>query len=505
MRPSVVLPLVAVTALLGACKGKPQDTTDSGPPPEPTFPEDFLWGTSTAGFQVEPGCPTLAPEDCEDRRSDWYQWVTDPGLLADDAVHLSDEPLSDGPGFYELYAEDLARAADELHTGAFRLSLEWSRLFPDEAAEAATTVDELARHADPEAAAFYHAVLAATRAEGLVPMVTLIHYTLPVWLHDGVACHADLATCADRGWLDRDRMLAASALYAGFAAREYGDDVDLWLTLNEPLVAVLSGYVQPGDDRYSPPGVVDTEAALEAAFNMARGHTAMYDALVAGDGADADGDGNAVQVGFADHLVAVRPYDEHEDRDLRAVEHADQLYNRAFIDAAGFGCFDTDLDGACEEDTGRQTLDFLGVNYYNKLTVQGLESGLFGYELLDFVPLEIGTDFPEGFPEVLAIGQSYGLPVYVTENGTASHEPTAWDTFLRPHLQGLLDAIGQGVDLRGYFYWSLMDNYEWNHGMTEYRFGLYEVDVATKARTLRDLGARYAEVAAANAIPEEQP
>jgi beta-glucosidase len=104
----------------------------------------------------------------------------------------------------------------------------------------------------------------------------------------------------------------------------------------------------------------------------------------------------------------------------------------------------------------------------------------------------------EGLGEVLHLAESYGLPSIVTENGTQPTDTSA-DDFLRPHLQSLLDAKDEGVDVRGYFYWSLLDNYEWNHGM-DYRFGLYAVDVATKDRTLRPMGAAYAEIAAAGAL-----
>lgn len=486
--------------LLLACSSpKSTDSTDTAPPAPPAFAQGFLWGTATAGFQVEPGCPTLPVEECEDGSSDWYQWVTDPSIR-DEGIPISDEPLSMGPGFYELYAQDVERAATELHSRSLRFSLEWSRLFPDGAAEGATTVDQLLTFADPAALAYYDALIDAVVAQGMVPMVTLNHYTLPLWIHDGVACHRDMESCANRGWVDLDRIRAAIALYAGFCAHRWGDRVDLWGTLNEPMVVVLSGYVQPGEDRNNPPGVMDPELGLQVAFNMARGHIAMYEAVHANDAVDADGDGAAASVGFADHLVAVRPADEDSEKDQAAVPHADQLYNRTFIDAAGFGCFDTTLDGVCDEESGQVTLDWLGVNYYNVLRVQGLDAPLFDYPLLDFWPLEIGSDFPEGFAEVLAIGKSYGLPVYVTENGTADNEDTAWESYLLPHLEGALDATGQGVDLRGYYYWSLVDNYEWNHGMTPYRMGLYALDTTTKARTLKHLGEHYAQVAERNGV-----
>ena len=146
--------------LLWGCEGGEKDSAE-----EAVFGEEFLWGASTAGFQVEAGCPTIAAEQCEDRASDWYQWVTDPDLIADPGTYLSGQPLSDGPGHYELYEADLGRA-QELGLGGLRVSIEWSRLFPDGAAEAATTAEELASYADPAAVSYYHAYFDAIAAAG---------------------------------------------------------------------------------------------------------------------------------------------------------------------------------------------------------------------------------------------------------------------------------------------------------------------------------------------------
>src|SRR3954467_9742108 len=143
-----------------------------------SFSSSFLFGTAIAGFQVEMGCPTLPAEQCEDRASDWYAWVTTPSLLADSGPHLAGTPPSGGPGFFELYPHDLDRARDELHSNALRLSIEWSRVFP----VSTIGVSDLRSVANPAALAYYHALFAAMKARGLRPMVTLIHYTLPAWL-----------------------------------------------------------------------------------------------------------------------------------------------------------------------------------------------------------------------------------------------------------------------------------------------------------------------------------
>lgn len=139
------------------------------------FPEGFRFGVATAGFQVDPGCPTLPEADCVDAASDWYQWVTDPDLADEGDLYLSGDPLSLGPGHWELWEQDLDLAAESIGAGAYRFSFEWSRLFPDGAAEAATSVDELAAYVDPAALAWYHAYLEGVRARGMEPIATINH------------------------------------------------------------------------------------------------------------------------------------------------------------------------------------------------------------------------------------------------------------------------------------------------------------------------------------------
>lgn len=457
---------------------------DSAPKDEAT--SDFLWGTATAGFQVEPGCPTLSP--CEDPNSDWYQWVTDPELIAESGTHLSGEPLSAGPGHYELWEDDLDLAL-ALGTNAIRVSIEWSRLFPDGAAEAATSVDELEAHADPAAVAWYDAYFDGIVARGLTPVVTLNHYTLPLWVHDGKSCHLDLAGCSPNGWMDAARMSRLLELYGGFAARHYGDRVRWWATLNEPLAIVLAGYLLPSSDRTNPPGVVDPEAAFAVTFALVEGHAALYDGVHAED--------EDAMVGLVPNLAAVQPADPEDPLDVQGAEHGDYVYNRVMLNAAILGEFDRDVDGVAEESrpdiAGK--MDWIGVNYYTRITFIGLDSPLFeGYAMTDFFPSVLWEDYPEGIGEVVSLAASYGPPVMITENGTQPTDESG-ESFLRPHLASLFAAKDAGVDVRGYFYWSLMDNYEWNHGMSM-KFGLYEVDVDSKARSLRPIGETYAAIIA---------
>lgn len=494
--------VVAVAMLAGACSSGAGSEAQN---PEANFPEGFLWGTAIAGFQVDPGCPTLPEAQCEDPKSDWYQWVTDPDLVAESANAVSGEPLSHGPGMWETYDADFARARDELHSNALRMSIEWSRLFPDGAAEQAKTVDELAGYADSDAVAHYRAMFQSARDHGLTLLVTLNHYTLPLWIHDGKACHEDLAGCRDRGWLDHDRILPAIGLYAGFCAKTFGDQVDLWATVNEPFGMVLSAYILPSPERTNPPGVaLRVPEGVTALEGLIRGNAAMYDAVHANDTVDADGDGIAARVGPVKAVVAFAPQDPGNPDDLVAMEHADYVMNRVFVNGVVRGELDHDLDGVVDETVAELAgrLDYLGINYYTRLKVQLLGGSIApGYTLTDFMPdLESGlfNIYPHGLYEVVtAMSADYGEPIIITENGMLEPTADAGETYLIPHLRALNQAMTEGREVLGYFYWSLVDNYEWNHGMA-FRLGLYALDIATKARTLRPVGARYGEVIEAN-------
>ena len=489
---------VDTTAIAGA------DTsgTSGAPPVEFAFPPDFAWGFAVAGFQSEPGCPSIPAADCEDPGSDWYQWVTDPELLDEASAHLSGDPLSAAPGMFELYDSDFGLAQDELNLSVARLSIEWSRVFPDGAAEAATTVEGLAALADADAVAYYHDLFASAKAHDLDLLVTLNHYTLPLWIHDGKACHFDIDGCTDRGWLDRDRMLPAIALYAGWCAREFGGEVDVWATLNEPLAVVVSGYLLATPARTNPPGLqFAPDEAVSVLFNMAEGHALMYEQVHANDTVDADGDGIAALVGPVMNLSPTVAADPANPIDVRGAEHADYLYNRVFLNVLTSGEFDRNLDGEVDDTNPDYVdhLDYVGVNYYTRVVVTGTEAPVFlDYPWFDFLPdtEDLFAPYPEGLGEVLRAAAEYGKPIYVTENGSDRIAEQTAEDFLLPHLRALHGAIADGIDVRGYMYWTLVDNYEWNHGM-QLRLGLYELG-ADKQRTLRPVGEAYGALAAAN-------
>ncbi len=457
------------------------------------------------------GCPTVPKAKCEDPNSDWYAFVTTPSLVQDPGLYIAGDPPSAGPGFYELYQEDVARAADELHGNALRVSIEWSRVFPTSTIGIEDPT-ALAQAASADGLAFYHALFAAMKAKGLAPLVTIDHYTLPSWIHDAVGCHMDLATCTARGWVDQDRIVHEIAKYAGFLAREFGGEVDQWATLNEPLTAmILPSYLFQTATRTNPPGVALHYTEAKAAMvSEIVAHARMYDAVKQYDTADADGDGKPARVGIVYNLEAVAADNPDDATDQTAVKNAQYLLDQAFLDGTVNGDLDANLDGKpVHRDDLAGRMDFIGINYYARLVVQGTPGPFFAQlsPLLTFNPLTLVYDYqyPKGIYEVLTFAKRWNVPLLISETGVPDGTVDgAEDDWIVQTLTWVRRAIAEGAPVEGYFYWTLMDNYEWNHGM-HVRVGLYAVDAAdpTKARTARSSVAVYSQIAAAGAIPAD--
>lgn len=476
-------------------------------PPKPSFPDGFLWGASTAGWQVDMGCPTLSAAECEDENNDWSEFLRRRSELGTgtQAIVTTDTPRM-GPGHWELFETDFENLSS-LGVNGYRMSMEWSRVFPT-ATDAATDFASLKALADPKALERYHQMLASLKARGIKPMVTVNHYTLPTWIHDGVGCHLDLNACSPRGWLDKDRTVREIAKYAGFLGAEFGAEVDTWATENEPIAVAFPGYMSPGADRINPPGVQFRYQALkDTVLALIEGHARMYEALKAADTVDADGDGQAAFVGLVFAMVPVRARNPDSRLDSRAAENLFYLYNTVFLDAVVKGDVDAALDGTTvHRDDLAGRMDWLGINYYTRITVEGTGSASFPdlSPLSTFNPLTIvgWEDYPRGLFEMqLHVQERYRIPSIVTETGTP-------DTDLAPswvarYAQWTRRAIAEGADVRGFFYWSLVDNFEWNHGM-DMRFGLWAVDKndPAKTRTERPAADVLRQIAKARDIPD---
>jgi len=456
----------ALLALAAGCGDNVTAAGDAGapdaaiPPAIGQFPDGFLWGTAIAPYQVEGDL----------HGTDWYQWETECGS------RCSGDSADDGPGFLVHHEADLD-AAREMANNAIRLGIDWSRLFPTEESFPASP--------DPDAVALYHDIIDAARARDLQVMVTLVHFALPSWIHD-------LTDRAARPGWEGDAIVDRFARFAGWAAAEYGDDVDLWITINEPFVNVVGGWVS-GD---VPPGeslAIDT--GLAVAERMIRAHAAGYDAIHEMDTVDADGDGAAARVSIAQHSRVFVPKDPDDARQARAVEMFRYLLNDYFLIAVTRGDLDRNYDfdaddpgDAAADPSLAGRLDFIGLNYYGVTVVIATANDnafpLIGIPFLNDLELQ-GFDapksdfgwaiYPAGLRQVIDELAPYQLPIIITENGIADAGDALRPRFLIEHLYEVGRAIDEGAEVEGYFHWSLMDNFEWSSGYCP-RFGLLRVD-----------------------------
>jgi beta-galactosidase len=514
------VPLRAALAVLAALLLAPPAAA-AAPDPVAPFPRDFLWGVATSGFQSEMGGrPSNA-----DTGTDWWRWARDAENVREGRVS-GDRPER-GPGFLNAWRGDVDRAAGELHLRAFRTGVEWSRIFP-RSTRGATTLRELDRLADRAAVRRYRAILRRVRDRGMRPFVTLSHFTLPLWVHDPIAARAALAGAdphgalptwdAPRGWLDR-ATVSEFAKFARYAAWRFGDLVDDWTPLNEPLVVATNGYVNvPGAFAgWFPPGAFSFTAAITAIEHQGLANATAYDALKARDRRD--------RVGLVVNMIAFTPATA-EPADARAAQRADLLFNRSFAELAVNGWYDTDADGARDPGEVRPRLarkaDFLGVNYYFRSRVRALPEALSPrIPLLDWLPgqeyrragrpdaapcpttcSDFGWElYPEGLRRVLGTAGRYRLPVVITEGGLADAGDRLRQRYLPAQLRVLRRAMRDRVaDVRGWFHWSLTDNFEWAEG-DEMRFGLYRYDPVTLRRTARPSARLYGRIARTGRVP----
>ncbi|NIZ90745.1 GH1 family beta-glucosidase [Kineococcus rubinsiae] len=435
------------------------------------FPADFTWGTATAAYQVE-GATTEGGRG----PSVWDTFARTPGAIADGTTG---EPADD---HYHRYLEDVGLMAD-LGVNAYRFSISWSRIQPDGTGAV-----------NPEGIAFYRRLAEALVAQGITPWATLYHWDLPQALEDR------------GGWLDRGTA-EAFAEYARLVVGELGDVVKHWTTLNEPWCSAFLGYAS---GEHAPGRHVGTQAA-RAAHHLLLAHGRAVPLIRAA--------ADDLQVGITLNLYSVRTASD-SPADVDAARRIDGLQNRFFLDPVLAGSYPVDV----LRDLGEQAwfaehaqgdlatigvdVDFLGVNYYSRHTTaagtaSGAPSANPGSEFVQMVDTgaprtRMGWEVhPDGLVDVLemAAARRPGLPLLVTENGAAYDDELTADgvhdeerrAYLEQHLAACRDALGRGVPLRGYFLWSLMDNFEWAWGYTR-RFGVVHVDYATQRRTIKDSG-----------------
>ena len=432
------------------------------------FPDDFVWGVATSSYQIEGATK-------EDGRGEsiWDTFAGTPGRVVDgDNGEVAVE-------HFHRYEDDVALMAD-LGVEAYRFSVAWPRVQPPGSGPV-----------NPAGLDFYDRLVDALLARGITPWATLYHWDLPQPLEDA------------GGWPARDTAYRF-AEYAGMVADRLGDRVKHFITLNEPWCSAFLGYAS---GRHAP-GRSDGAAALAASHHLLLGH-GLAVAELRSRVPDA-------QVGITLNLYPVDPaHDGPGTQD--AVRRIDGLSNRWFLDPVLRGAYPKDVmeDVAHVSDLSfvepgdleriSTPLDFLGVNYYTRHVVApGAFPGSSAVEFRDRGLPTTATGWevdPDGLHDILTrVTRDYGdIPIVLTENGAAFddvledgqvHDLERLD-FLRTHLLASRRAIRAGVPLRGYFAWSLLDNFEWAEGYAK-RFGIVHVDFRTQVRTIKDSGRWYA-------------
>lgn len=479
------------------------------------FPEGFLWGVAVSSFQVEMGRGGNAD------RSDWWAWVHDAENKRRGWV--SGDLPEEGPGFWELYRGDF-KLAQSMGCNAFRMSLDWSRIFPTSTENVSVEVHrdirgniekvwvderamrELVKLTDKAVARRYRQIISECRRSGLEPMVTLYHWPIPLWLHDPIATRDGVAPEGKRGWLDEGTMVEF-AKYCAYAAYAFGDLVDLWATINEVKIVSDHGFLDGGE---FPPGLNDFESFMVAMKHLSMAHGLAYEQVKRWDRTSAGSFGPS-RVGIVAVLHYHEPADPSSEADVKATLFNDYLFNEWSLNAVFRGDYDMNVDGLVEGNEMLPNLvkgcDWLGINYYMRRRVIHVAKG--GDPRLDFDfapavdPSDVGFDtYSEGLRWVCDWAYTrYRRPIYITENGIADLKDSIRERYLLGHLEAIQRAIElDGVPVRGYFHWSLVDNLEWSSGYKA-RFGLYSVDSVTKRRTSKASAEVFRRIAESNMLP----
>ncbi|MBT9536779.1 MAG: family 1 glycosylhydrolase [Nitrospirae bacterium] len=399
--------------------------------------EPFLWGVATSAFQLE-GSPY----------ADWASWDS----ILDEKPNITNH--------YALYREDL-HLLKELGVNAYRFSVEWSRIQPKE------------NIWDDEAIAHYQEVIDILIENNIEPMVTIHHFTHPLWFIKKYPWHEDASI---------EKFLAFSEK---IVSRLKG--VRYWITFNEPYVLVLAGYFEG----CTPPGLRNVPLGMKALKNILACHGKAYD-IIHSKIPDA-------MVSIAHNMAALAPWNRWNPLDKLLSKIAKHFYNHSLLDAFITGALSVKFPfkKAVEIPVPiKGKLDFFGVNYYTRIHMRFNPFKKMGVELrhrdIDGYGLtDMGWEVhPRGLEKVLRYASKLNVPMIITENGIATHDCQKKIKYMKRHVDVLEQCIKDGIDVKGYFYWSLIDNYEWLQGL-DARFGLYKVDFNTLERKPTNAAAYY--------------
>ena len=482
----------------------------------------FLWGAATSSYQTEGGITN----------NDWHYFTTSPQIkrrilkMTTPSLFYSKtrqallQPANEAASFWEprIYETDFKNAS-QIGLNSLRISLEWSRLEPHRN-EWKNDVLEA-----------YKKLIIRMKENRLIPIVTLNHFTLPLWvltpptnfkkrliqhflpqplkdlpLNDPPG--DDLFWKSLRGW-ENPATVDAFIKFVKYVVDELKEHVDYWITLNEPVTFIVGGGYLAG---ISPPGFfLDGHRARRVLHNLIEAHVQAYKLITKIDDADADGDGISKTVGISHAEVAVEPAKSRELLGMKLINNNNSAKNFSyfvndyFLNAIVNGFEDLNfldtlqkLNKASKQfivhDDWKNNIDFIGINYYRRVRVYynpivALSSAKFVGGGFDDISDKSKTQdsshtndlgweiYPRGlYNSLQAIWKKWNRPILITENGIPDKNDNRRASFIIAHIRQVRKATSEGVDVMGYLYWSLFDSYEWHHGYSENsRFGLFHV------------------------------
>ncbi len=413
-----------------------------------SFPDKFLWGASASGHQVEG----------DNTNSDWWEW--------EQAGRT--EPSGKACDHYHRFKEDF-RIAKELGHNAHRFGIEWSRLEKEEGVW------------DQREWGHYKEVVEDLLRLRIEPVVTLNHFTLPLWL------------ARKGGWENTDTIRFFSR-FAEKAVLELGNVVQYWITINEPLVLAVMAYFHGK----WPPCKQSFDVMLYVTNNMLKAHVESYHKMH--ETAKAAPIIKTPRIGIAKSVATFHPCSRYSIPDRISAFLRDNFQNHSFIRSAltGRTRFFPYLR---EKLPFKRSLDFIGLNYYFREFVhhkRPITKNPFGWICSRAHHYDAGKRtnmgweiYPAGLYEVVKSFSRYKLPIIIAENGISTSDDAMRSEYIKEHLSYLLKAIKEGAPVKGYLHWSLLDNFEWAEGYSQ-KFGLVQVDLKSQKRTIRDSAKYYA-------------
>jgi len=424
--------------------------------PEPLFrfPEGFRWGVAVSSHQVEGN----------NRNNNWWAWEQQEGRIKEG--HRSGLACD----WWRNAEADFDRAA-EMGLNALRLSVEWSRIEPRPGEFDSNALERCAE------------MLRGLCQRQIEPMVTLHHFSDPLWL-------------SDRGGWENPQTIALFARFARQVVEALQPYCDLWYTVNEPNVYGYSGYLEGT----FPPGKSELKAAMTVIRHMVEGHAAAYREIHTLQ--------PQARVGLCPNLRILEAANPRSPVDRLLAGIADRAFNRTILTALSQGRWTFPL-GRGPADDVQNTLDWIGLNYYTRDLIafdrrqsQALFSRRLHAAAAELLDGGYGEFYPLGMYRFLQQLAALDLPIYVTENGIPDQDDDQRPRYLLAHLHQVWRGLQAGWPIRGYYHWTLVDNFEWDDGWT-LRFGLIAMDPQTQARTPRRSAGLYSEITGANAISRE--